>query len=69
MATRRRRKPAPTCGRTKAETAALHPERTLDEVAEILGISRARCGQIEAMAIAKLRAELKRRGIGLEVLQ
>lgn len=36
---------------------------TLEEIAEVFGTSRERIRQIEAMALRKLRARLRKRGI------
>lgn len=44
------------------------PHHTLDEIAEVLGVTRARVGQIEAKALAKMVRGLKRYGITREVL-
>lgn len=42
--------------------------RTREELAEELGISPNRVGQLERRALAKLRAEAERRGLKLEDL-
>ena len=36
---------------------------TLEEIAEMMGLTRERVRQIEAMALRKLRRELRRRGL------
>ena len=41
----------------------IEPRCSLAEVAAVLGLSRQRVGQIEIVALAKLRAELDARGL------
>jgi len=48
--------------------SGFEPLMTLSEVAAVMGLSRARIGQIEQAALAKLRAECDRRGLSFAEL-